>query len=132
MAKKGGIFMLLFFLFISCGTREEEAENEKFIGVWEWFSTTGGISNTTETPDKTGIVRTLTLTDNYMFTIIENDKIVKEGTYRLEDDITDTDHREKQFLRLLNYHDYTVSEITATDMHLADDVPDGYSYHYKK
>ncbi|WP_156965042.1 hypothetical protein [Kaistella solincola] len=132
MAKKAGIFMLLFFLCVSCGTREDEAENAKYIGVWEWVSTTGGISNEKSTPENTGIARTLTLTENYLYSVTENGKVVKEGTYRLEDDITDTDHREKQFLRLVNYHDYIVSEITDTNMYLADDVADGYSYHYKK
>ena len=124
--------MILLLFFISCGTRTEEAENEKYIGAWEWVSSTGGISNDKSTPENTGIARTLTLTENYRYSVTENGKVVKEGTYRLEDDITDTDHREKQFLRLVNYHDYIVSEITDSDMYLADDVADGYSYHFKK
>ena len=74
--KKLNIFLLSLIavtVFVACGTREDELSNEQFVGTWNWAATTGGIGNINDTPASTGIQRTITFTDTYIYTVKEND-----------------------------------------------------------
>lgn len=132
MLKKIGILAGLFLFIIACGTRADESDNEQYVGVWKWVSTDGGIANVHETPDNTKIDRILTINDNYTYSIKENNEIVKEGSYTLGRDVTNTDHSERMFLKLSNYSNFIVSQITASDLYLANDSSDAFTYHYSK
>ena len=133
--KKLNIFLLSLIavtVFIACGTREDELSNEQFVGTWSWAATTGGIGNINETPSSTGIQRTITFTDTYIYTVKENDATVSEGTYNLLIEVTPNEHKEKLFIDFSNYPDVFVDGIDSSNLYLGDHTNDGYSYHYKK
>ncbi|UFK97332.1 hypothetical protein [Kaistella faecalis] len=133
--KKLNIFLLSLIavtVFVACGTREDELSNEQFIGTWNWAATTGGTGNINDTPASTGIQRTITFTDNYTYTVKENDATVSEGTYSISKEVTPTEHSEKLFIDFSNYPDVFVDGIDASNLYLGDHTADGYSYHYKK
>lgn len=130
--RKLALPLILLALVLSCGSREDELSNEQYLGSWNWVSTTGGIGNINETPANTGIERKMTFTAENRYTITENSIVVNEGTYQLIREVTSTDHSEKIFIIFTNYPDVMVNSINGTDLHLADDAVDGYSYHYSK
>lgn len=132
MTKKILAFTLLFFLIISCAKREDEAENEQYVGVWNWVSTDGGIANEHQTPANTGITRTMDLTVDYHYSIKENGIPVSEGTYSISPGVTNTDHSEKIFINFSNYPSVFVQSVNASDLYLVDDSIDGFNYHYSK
>ena len=119
-------------VFIACGTREDELSNEQFVGTWDWAATTGGIGNINDTPSSTGIQRTITFTDAYIYTVKENGATVSEGTYNLLIEVTPNEHKEKLFIDFSNYPDVFVDGIDSSNLYLGDHTNDGYSYHYKK
>lgn len=126
------ISILALFVAIACGTREDELSNEQFVGTWDWIATTGGISNINDTPANTGIQRTITFTDTYIYMVKENDATVREGTYNILKEVTPTEHKEKLFIDFSNYSDVFVDGIDGSNLYLGDHTVDGYSYHYKK
>ena len=127
------LYLFSFLLLtIQCGTREDELSNEQFVGTWNWAATTGGIGNINDTPASTGIQRTITFTDTYIYTVKENDATVSEGTYNITKEVTPTEHKEKLFIDFSNYPDVFVDGIDASNLYLGDHTADGYSYHYKK
>ena len=133
--KKLNIFLLSLIavtVFVACGTREDELSNEQFVGTWNWAATTGGIRNINDTPANTGIQRTITFTDTYVYTVKENGATVSEGTYNLLKEVTPTEHKEKLFIDFSNYPDVFVDGIDSSNLYLGDHTADGYSYHYKK
>ena len=133
--KKLNIFLLSLIavtVFIACGTREDELSNEQFVGTWSWAATTGGIGNINDTPTSTGIQRTITFTDAYIYTVKENGATVSEGTYNLLIEVTPNEHKEKLFIDFSNYPDVFVDGIDSSNLYLGDHTNDGYSYHYKK
>lgn len=133
--KKLNIFLLSLIavtVFIACGTREDELSNEQFVGTWNWAATTGGIGNINDTPSSTGIQRTITFTDTYIYTVKENGATVSEGTYNLLIEVTPNEHKEKLFIDFSNYPDVFVDGIDSSNLYLGDHTADGYSYHYKK
>lgn len=133
--KKLNIFLLSLIavtVFIACGTREDELSNEQFVGTWSWAATTGGIGNINDTPSSTGIQRTITFTDAYIYTVKENGATVSEGTYNLLIEVTPNEHKEKLFIDFSNYPDVFVDGIDTSNLYLGDHTNDGYSYHYKK
>ncbi|MCW4451043.1 hypothetical protein OK344_02335 [Kaistella sp. BT6-1-3] len=133
--KKLNIFLLYLIavtVFIACGTREDELSNEQFVGTWNWAATTGGIGNINDTPSSTGIQRTITFTDAYIYTVKENGATVSEGTYNLLIEVTPNEHKEKLFIDFSNYPDVFVDGIDSSNLYLSDHTNDGYSYHYKK
>lgn len=133
--KKLNIFLLSLIavtVFIACGTREDELSNEQFVGTWSWAATTGGIGNINDTPSSTGIQRTITFTDAYIYTVKENGATVSEGTYNLLIEVTPNEHKEKLFIDFSNYPDVFVDGIDSSNLYLGDHTNDGYSYHYKK
>lgn len=133
--KKINIFLLSLIavtVFIACGTREDELSNEQFVGTWDWAATTGGIGNINDTPSSTGIQRTITFTDAYIYTVKENGATVSEGTYNLLIEVTPNEHKEKLFIDFSNYPDVFVDGIDSSNLYLGDHTNDGYSYHYKK
>lgn len=126
------ISLLALFVAIACGTREDELSNEQFVGTWDWVATMGGIGNINDTPASTGIKRTITFTDTYIYTVKENDATVSEGTYNILKEVTPTEHKEKLFIDFSNYQDVFVDGIDGSNLYLGDHTVDGYSYHYKK
>ena len=133
--KKLNIFLLSLIavtVFVACGTREDELSNEQFVGTWNWAATTGGIGNINDTPANTGIQRTITFTDTYVYTVKENGATVSEGTYNILKEVTPTEHKEKLFIDFSNYPDVFVDGIDSSNLYLGDHTNDGYSYHYKK
>ncbi|WP_332028379.1 hypothetical protein [Kaistella sp.] len=133
--KKLNIFLLSLIavtVFIACGTREDELSNEQFVGTWSWAATTGGIGNINDTPSSTGIQRTITFTETYIYTVKENGATVSEGTYNLLIEVTPNEHKEKLFIDFSNYPDVFVDGIDSSNLYLGDHTNDGYSYHYKK
>ena len=133
--KKLNIFLLSLIavtVFVACGTREDELSNEQFVGTWNWAATTGGIGNINDTPASTGIQRTITFTDTYIYTVKENDATVSEGTYNLLKEVTPNEHKEKLFIDFSNYPDVFVDGVDGSNLYLGDHTADGYSYHYKK
>ena len=133
--KKINILLLsisAFLAAVACGTREDELSNEQFVGTWSWAATTGGIGNINETPSSTGIQRTITFTDTYIYTVKENGATVSEGTYNLLIEVTPNEHKEKLFIDFSNYPDVFVDGIDSSNLYLGDHTNDGYSYHYKK
>lgn len=132
MIKKIILLTAFLFLLFSCGTREDETDNEQYVGVWNWVSTDGGLANVHQTPSNTGVTRTLTLTAESFYTIKENTEVVSEGTYYLAREVTNTDHLEKLFLHFSNQPNLIIESINANDLYLAQDANDGFKYHYSK
>lgn len=133
--KKINILLLslsALFAAVACGTREDELSNEQFLGTWDWAATTGGIGNINDTPSSTGIQRTITFTETYIYTVKENGATVSEGTYNLLIEVTPNEHKEKLFIDFSNYPDVFVDGIDSSNLYLGDHTNDGYSYHYKK
>ena len=85
MKKLSALFVGLSLLSVAvaCGTRKDELSNEQFVGTWNWASTTGGTGNINDTPENTGVQRTITFTDNYTYTVKENDATVSDGSYSI-------------------------------------------------
>lgn len=132
MIKKIVLLTTFLFLVFSCGTREDETDNEKYIGVWTWVSTDGGIGNINQTPANTGINRTLTLTAESIYIIKENTVVISEGTYYLGRAVTNTDHLEKLFLNFSQNPRLIIETINETDLYLSEDSNDALRYHYTK
>ncbi len=134
MKKLSALFVGLSLLSVAvaCGTREDELSNEQFVGTWNWASTAGGTGNINDTPENTGVQRTITFTDNYTYTVKENDATVSDGSYSIIKEVTPTEHAEKLFIDFSNYPDVFVDGIDASNLYLGDHTADGYSYHYKK
>ena len=133
--KKLNIFLLSLIavtVFVACGTREDELSNEQFVGTWNWAATTGGIRNINDTPANTGIQRTITFTDTYVYTVKENGASVSEGTYNILKEVTPTEHKEILFIDFSNYPDVFVDGIDASNLYLNDHTADGNAYHNKK
>ena len=124
--------LIALTVFTACGIREDELSTDPFVGSWNWVATTGGISNITDTPASTGIQRTITFTDTYIYTVKENGITVSEGTYNLTKGVTPSEHKEMLFIDFSNYSDVFVDGIDASNLYLGDHTYDGYSYHYKR
>ncbi|WP_051190490.1 hypothetical protein [Kaistella palustris] len=128
-----GAVLILLLVFVSCSTREDDQlANEPFVGTWNWVSTDGGIANTHDTPESTGITRTMTFTADNHFKVMENNVTVNEGTYQITRQVTNTDHVERTFINFSDYPDLMVKSVDASDLFLAEDANDGFSYHYSK
>ena len=132
MIKKIILLTTFLFLVLSCGTREDETDNEQYIGVWNWVSTDGGKGNIHQTPANTGIARTLSLTAESIYTIKENTVVISEGTYYLGRAVTNTDHLEKLFLNLSEDQNLIIESFNSSDLYLSEDHDDGLKYHYSK
>ena len=132
MIKKIILLTTFLFLVFSCGTREDETDNEQYIGVWNWVSTDGGIGNINQTPANTEINRTLTLTAESIYIIKENTVVISEGTYYLGRAVTNTDHLEKLFLNFSHDPRLIIQTINETDLYLSEDINDALRYHYTK
>ncbi len=69
---------------ISCSSDDEtQMSNTDLVGKWNWTGTSGGLIYFEETPETTGKVVHLTLTDNYNFSITNNGNEISNGTYEL-------------------------------------------------
>lgn len=131
--KKFILLSLISVLSFSCKDREDNGTaNTDYVGTWNWMNTNGGVSNVNQTPENTGKTVKITFTADDKYTVTENNKVVNEGTYKLYKDITSTDHMERTFINFSNYPVKVVRNITATNLYLYDDAPDGFSYHYVK
>ncbi|WP_304343200.1 hypothetical protein [Chryseobacterium koreense] len=126
------ILPLVLLFFVQCGKRDDELANDLYVGTWNWKTTNGGLGNIIETPESTGIVKKLKLTETYQYSITENDVVTKEGTYSLQKGVTSTDHMEKTYMVFSNNGEKIVMQIDATNLVLADDNVDGFTYHYQK
>lgn len=128
------LLLLSAFIFIifSCGTRENETDNEQYTGVWNWVSTDGGIGKIHLTPANSGINRTLTMTAESVYTIKENEVIISQGTYYVGRAVTNTDHLEKLFLHLSEDQNLIIESFNSSDLYLSEDHNDGLKYHYSK
>lgn len=126
------ILPLLLLFFVQCGKMDDELSNDQYVGTWNWKSTNGSLGNIIETPESAGIVKKLKLTETYQYSITENDVVTKEGTYTIEKGVTNTDHVERTYLVFSKNGEKIVMQIDATNLILADDDADGYSYHYQK
>jgi hypothetical protein len=60
-----------------------EISNSDLVGIWNWTGTSGGLIYFEETPETEGKVIHLTLTDNYNFSITENENEISKGIYEL-------------------------------------------------
>jgi len=80
------IYLIILSLgIISCKPSEEkEIDNSSFIGKWNWTNTDGGINdNIHKTPNTTGKVVSLILSENNTYSIIENGNEISNGTYEV-------------------------------------------------
>jgi len=69
---------------ISCSSNDEtQISNSDLVGKWNWTETSGGLIYFEETPETTGKVIHMTLTDNYNFSVTENGNEISNGTYEL-------------------------------------------------
>jgi len=83
--KKLIYFIILSLGIISCKPSEKkEIDNSSFIGKWNWTNTDGGINyNIHKTPNTTGKVVSLILSENNTYSIIENGNEISNGTYEV-------------------------------------------------
>ena len=129
------LLLLLPFLFlflIQCGTREDELNNDQYIGTWNWKATRNPSGNIVDSPDLSGIARKLTISENSQYKITENDVIKHEGTYSIQKLTTSTDHTEKTFIVFSNYGEKIIVNIDATNLSLKDDDYAELTHYYEK
>jgi hypothetical protein len=82
--KKLICLFILILGIISCSSDDEmEISNSDLVGIWNWTGTSGGLIYFEETPETEGKVIHLTLTDNYNFSITENENEISKGIYEL-------------------------------------------------
>ena len=129
------LLLLLPFLFlflIQCGTREDELNNDQYIGTWNWKATRTPNGSIVDSPDLSGIARKLTISENSQYKITENDVIKHEGTYSIQKLTTSTDHTEKTFIVFSNYGEKIIVNIDATNLSLKDDDYAELTHYYEK
>ena len=129
------LLLLLPFLFlflIQCGTREDELNNDQYIGTWNWKATRNPSGNIVDSPDLSGIARKLAISENNQYKITENDVIKHEGTYSIQKLTTSTDHTEKTFIVFSNYGEKIIVNIDVTNLILKDDDYAELTHYYEK
>lgn len=126
------VLPLVFFIITSCGKRVDEMSNEMYVGTWNWKSTDNGIGGVVETPESTGIIRKLTFTENYQYSVTENDVVKNEGSYTLQKGVSNTDHVEKMYVVFSNNGEKIVLRIDSSNLALGDDDTNGLIYYYVK
>ena len=80
---------LLFLLFITaCDVQLPNASDENLYGTWKWVQSTGGIGGTLYTPESEGYTATLILAEDHRYVVRQDQVVVAEGRYHVEDTTT--------------------------------------------
>lgn len=124
------LLLCAIFMAVSCRS-DDESRVANYVGTWNWVSTFGGLSGIHETPENTGKTASITFTEDYHYTVRENNIVVNEGTFDLYKNISMNGYNHV-FIDFSNMEDKAVEKIDDTDLVIFDDVADGLTYHYRK
>ena len=132
--KKLIIIPFLLFLIFSCD-KNDVIDNLDYnvIGEWNWTRTDGGIAfHIHETPESTGKSIQIKLTNNYEFTLTENDNEILNGSYELSLERSIYSGELEKFIRLSENCQYQnivlngiVSVISDDTLTISDNSYDG-------
>lgn len=126
------IILFAFLGLISC-RNDDDIDISSLVGDWNWVSTTGGISGTTnDTPSSTGKAIVLSFKDDKTYTITTNGTITNQGTFTLYEDVSNLSHYNSKYISFSNYQDLLIQKNEDGILILNDDTNDGFTYIYNK
>ncbi len=134
------IFLLLSLLMISvlsCRTSDDEStiSNTDLVGTWNWISTEGGINaQINDTPQSTGKIIHLELTNDFKYSITENGNQTSNGTYVLSMEKSIYSGNNERFIVLSNNQEVVMKGIinvnNTNKLVIADNNHDGVTSTY--
>ncbi len=122
---------LLLFLMIaglSACEKSEAVKSGELTGTWKWVRKTGGIAGVNETP-KEGEVTLLKLNADKTYSTTLNDSVLVSGTYTLSTGESMLLNKEVNFI-VFGEGTPMIYEVKSHELHLTEDVYDGFNYEY--
>lgn len=122
---------LILFLMIAglaACEKSEVGKSNELTGTWKWVKKTGGIAGVNETP-KAGEVVLLKLNADKTYSTTRNDSLLISGTYTLSTGESMLLNKEVNFI-VFGGGTPTMYEVKNNELHLAEDVYDGFNYDY--
>lgn len=120
--------MILMIAGLSACEKSEVVKGDELTGTWKWVRKTGGIAGVNETP-KEGEVTLLKLNADKTYSTTLNDSLLSGGTYTLSVGESMLLNKEVSFITLGEGMPM-MYEVKNKELHLAEDVYDGFNYEY--
>jgi|GEM_PF-1135727 len=122
--------MILMIAGLSACEKSEVVKGDELTGTWKWVRKTGGIAGVNETP-KEGEVTLLKLNADKTYSTTLNDSLLSGGTYTLSVGESMLLNKEVTFI---TFGEGTpmMYEVKDKELHLMEDVYDGFNYEYIK
>lgn len=120
--------MILMIAGLSACEKSEVVKSDELTGTWKWVRKTGGIAGVNETP-KEGETTLLKLNADKTYSTTLNDSLLASGTYTLSIGESMLLNKEVSFITLGEGMPM-MYEVKNKELHLAEDVYDGFNYEY--
>ncbi|WP_367913711.1 hypothetical protein [Leadbetterella sp. DM7] len=120
--------MILMMAGLGACEKSEVVKSDELTGTWKWVRKTGGIAGVNETP-KEGEVILLKLNADKTYSTMRNDSLLASGTYALSVKESILLNKETDFITL-GTGEPVMYEVKNNELHLAEDVYDGFNYEY--
>ncbi len=120
--------MILMIAGLSACEKSEVVKSDELTGTWKWVRKTGGIAGVNETP-KEGETTLLKLNADKTYSTTLNDSLLASGTYTLSAGESMLLNKEVTFITL-GKDMSMMYEVKKNELHLAEDVYDGFNYEY--
>lgn len=122
------LVMFLMIAGLSACEKSEVAKSDEITGTWKWVRKTGGIAGVNETPGE-GEVTLLKLNVDKTYSTTLNDSLLASGTYTLSTGESLLLNKEVNFI-VFGEGTSMMYEVKNNQLHLAEDVHDGFNYEY--
>jgi len=122
---------LLLFLMLAgvmACEKSEVGKSNELTGSWKWVRKTGGIAGVNETP-KEGEVTILKINADKTYSTKINDSLLVSGTYTLSTGESMLLNKKANFI-VFGEGVPMMYEVKNNELHLAEDVYDGFNYEY--
>lgn len=100
-------YCLLLFIgifFFSCSNDDEDSKS-KITGSWKWIASSGGIDGRTETPESTGKIIKLEISNNLVKRYV-NEILESESNYIIKSENFNGEQRD-----MIYYDNYAINQI---------------------
>ena len=120
--------IILLIAGLSACEKSEVVKSDELTGTWKWVRKTGGIAGVNET-SKEGEVTLLKLNADKTYSTTLNDSLLVSGKYTLSVGESLLLNKEVRFI-VFDEGMPTMYEVRNNELHLAEDVYDGFNYSY--
>ncbi len=130
------IFILLFIIVTSNCSEDNPVGTGtyKYLGVWTWMRTVGGIFPTVREPENGEVIK-IYFDDNKVFKLVKNDSIKVFSKYLVEEKENEWDRITYSNIKTFNYYYNTTlnfAQIKSDTLIIWDGYIDGYFSFYKR